>query len=99
MQLHEEFLRRARGAGQLPLSPLHHHVMDQTISGRMGSFSFEDIYNEAKADPTVRDNVGMAENPNRIRLVVIRALEGLVAVGLLREETMSDGKRYFFAQA
>jgi hypothetical protein len=98
MSPHEEFVRRAKEAGQPPLAYLHHHVMDQIYSGRTDGFSFNDIYTEAAVDPILRDNAGMAEYPPRIRLVVIRALEGLVAVEMLREESSSEGKRYFFGQ-
>lgn len=98
MQLHQEFVRRAKIAGQLSLSYLHHHVMDRMISGRANGFSFEDIVDEAATDPTFRKDVAIGGNRLRARLVVIRALEGLVAVGMLRDELTSDGSRYFFCQ-
>ena len=92
----EEYLKRAAQAGLLQLNSLHHHVMDRIFFECADGFSFDDVLCRITTDPEIVDAPSIVENPNRIKLVVIRAIDSLVLVGMLTE-IVTDAKRYFFA--
>lgn len=92
----QEYLKRASQVGLLPLTSLHHHVMDRIFFEFTDGFSFDDVLCQVAADPEIVDFPAIARNPNRTKLVVIRAIEGLVSVGMLNE-IVNDTKCYLFA--
>jgi hypothetical protein len=106
----EEYLNRRVSAGLLYLTKTHHHVMDRIFFEFSDGFSFDDVFQRAVTDSDVVDDVSEARSTNpidiervdmnrviniRVKLVVIRSLDALVGVGMLREAT-SDAKRYYF---
>ncbi|MBI5757568.1 MAG: hypothetical protein HZA46_03500 [Planctomycetales bacterium] len=92
----EEYLKRASQAGLLPLNSLHHHVMDRIFFEFANGFSFDDVLRQIAADPEIVNFPSIAENPNRAKLVVLRAIQSLVSAGMLNE-MVNDTKRYHFA--
>jgi hypothetical protein len=80
---HQEFLRRAGSARQLPLSGLHHHVMDRVFSSFDGAFSFEELLQKTVEDPVIMEHPSIAGNAGRAQLIAIRVIEGLMKTGML----------------
>lgn len=70
--------------------------MDRIFFDFADGFSFDDVLGQIATDPEIVSIHSIAENPNRAKLVVIRAIEGLVSVGMLNE-IVTDTKRYHFA--
>lgn len=69
--------------------------MDQIFTEMSDSFTFDEIYDQCLTDTFVTSDEVIAKNPNRIKLLVVRAVQELVSVGMLRERE-SELKRYFF---
>ena len=106
----EEYLRRRVSAGLLALNNIHHDIMDRIFLEFSDGFSFDDVFQKVVTDPKIVDAISIARdtkppvdinqvdvnsvNINRAKLVVIRVLDGLVAVGMLRE-AVSDKKYYY----
>jgi hypothetical protein len=90
----EEYLIRRMNAGLLALSGLHHYLMDRVFVDFDDGFSFDDVLQKAAADPKIFESVAIAGNGVRLKVFVIRVIEGLVSVGMLRE-VVSDVKRYY----
>lgn len=69
--------------------------MDQIYLVLEDGFSFDDIYQITVTDEEIVGAASMAGNLGRVKLVVIRALQGLVATGMLRESA-EEPKQYFY---
>jgi hypothetical protein len=87
----DEYLRRYKTAGLLRLTSLHHHVMDRVFAEFADGFSFDDILELTEKDPEIVDTTWIEGNLNRVRLLVMRALDGLVAVEMLKESKTEKG--------
>ena len=92
----EEYLKRADPTeGILRLTSLHHHVMDKLHSEFQDEFTIDDAcelfndYSKLLSQPAIE------EKPSLKKLFVIRSINALVDVGILKESQFSP-KCYFF---
>jgi len=86
MRPSEVYVFRAASLGLLRLSYLHHYVMDHIFLNDSDDITFDDVLREMLADPVICNDPAMSANPVRVKLVVIRAFEGLVLAGMLQEK-------------
>jgi len=91
----QEYLERANSLGILPLGPLHHHVMDRVFRELRDGFSFDDVLHTIEADDAVTNHPSIDNTALRVKLVVIRALDSLVEVGMLNQVPANE-RRYSF---
>ena len=90
----EEYLKRRQVACLPHLSDLHHHVMDRVFSEFSDGFSFDDAFAQIAKDPKVTQATAVGNDLNKVRLIVTRALDALVLVGMTRVE-ISDSRHYY----
>ena len=87
----KEYLERSKNRGLQTLGPLHHHIMDRVFEHFSHHFTNEDVLNMAMESLTITNHSAIAGNPHRIKLLVIRALEGMVSTQLIEQ----SGSTYF----
>jgi hypothetical protein len=84
INLSEEYVRIASKTGLLHLTPIHHHLMDLLYGLDSPQFTLENAIVAARADRSIITSEFIQGVDGRIRLLAIRAVEGLVKSGLVR---------------
>jgi hypothetical protein len=87
----EEYLKRRVGTAFLPLAPLHHQAMDRIFSAFSKEFSFDDALQLIANEPAIVDSTPIAGNAGRLKLLVIRVVDGLAGVGMIVESEVDEG--------
>lgn len=89
MKISDIFQSRAKGV-TASLTPMHHDVMDVLFTAKLASFNLDDALNLVVQDGSIFRYTTIAENHSRIKLVVIRSLDGLTKTNLIRKTSEND---------
>ena len=90
MKVSETFKSRAKDVTML-LSSVHHDAMDALYLSELDFFTLNSVVDLLTKHESVFCSQFISENTNRLRLLSIRILDGLLETGLIREVSGNAG--------
>ncbi len=81
----KEYLDRRKQFGLQALGPLHHYIMDHVFEHFCDYFTTEDVIHMAMERLKITQDASVSGNPQRVRLLVIRALKGMESTKLIEQ--------------
>ena len=89
MKISEAFKDRAKNVTAL-LTSIHHDAMDILFAAEFDSFTLADVIALLEKDRTILRHEIIAENNNRIKLISVRMLDGLLDTELITKASNHD---------